>query len=94
MIVSELCKACIANLNTIVSTLADSGSRKGPAYDVQVDDHLERFTLWMGNIGALHQPESPMSLESRLCEANDVLTYVLELLDDLKDVTRDRMSAA
>lgn len=81
------------NLRTIASRLASSGSTKGPAYNAQVNDQLEKFALWMGNIGCLHKPESPLSLESRLREASDVLTHVLELLDDLKDVTSERLSA-
>jgi hypothetical protein len=48
----------------------------------------------MGNIGALHQPETSMSLESRLREANDVFTHILELLNDLNEVAGERGSAA
>ena len=48
----------------------------------------------MGNIGALHRPESSMSLESRLREANDVLTHIQELLDDLNEVAGERGSVA
>jgi len=34
-----------------------------------------------------------MSLESRLCEAGDVLAYILEFLGDLDEVARERTSA-
>lgn len=56
----------------------------------QVNDELERFSLWMGNIGSSHGPESSMSLESRLHEANDILTHILELLDGLNVVAAER----
>lgn len=92
--VSGQCRACITTLKTIVSTLSDPDRQKGRVRHEQVNDELERFSLWMGNIGALHLPESSMSLESRLHEANDVLTHILELLDDLNEVARERGSAA
>ncbi|KAF1948434.1 hypothetical protein CC80DRAFT_431567 [Byssothecium circinans] len=85
--VSEQCRTCITILKTIVSTLSDPNKHKGRIHHEQVNDELERFSLWIGNIGAMHFPESPMSLESRLCEANDISTHVLELLNDLNEVT-------
>lgn len=91
---SEQCRACITILKTIVSTLSDPVSQKGRVHHKQVNDELERFSLWMGNIGALHRPESSMSLESRLREANDVLNHILELLDNLNEVAEERRSAA
>ncbi|KAF2498252.1 hypothetical protein BU16DRAFT_288004 [Lophium mytilinum] len=84
--VSAQCRACIQKLTTIVSTLSAPDRQKGRLHHAQVNDELERFTLWIGNIGALHPPESSLSLESRLREAKDVLTHVLELLDDLIEV--------
>jgi hypothetical protein len=81
--VSELCWTCIITLTDIVSTLSDPNRKKGQVHDKQVNDELERFRLWMGNIGALNQPESSMSLESRLHKTKDVLDYVLRLLNDL-----------
>lgn len=92
--VSEQCQACITTLKTIVSTLSDPDRQKGRVHHEQVNDELEKFSLWMGNIGALHRPESSLSLESRLCEANDVLTHTLELLDDLNEVAGGRRPAA
>jgi len=92
--VSEQCRACITTLKTIVSTLSNTNRQKGHIHHEQVNDELERFSLWVGNIGAIHSPESPMSLESRLCGANDIFTHVLELLNDLSEVTGERGSAA
>lgn len=92
--VSAQCRACITTLKTIISTLSDPSRQKGRIYHKQVIDELERFSLWMGNIGTLHRPESSMSLESRLREASDVLTHILELLDDLKVAAQERGSFA
>lgn len=92
--VLEQCRACVTTLKTIVSTLSVPHRQGGRVHHEQVNDELERFSLWMGNIGALHQPESSMSLESRLREANDVLTHIQELLDNLNEVARERGSAA
>ncbi|KAF2193836.1 hypothetical protein K469DRAFT_712676 [Zopfia rhizophila CBS 207.26] len=93
MVVSvlERCRACITTLKTIVSTLSDPDRQKGRVHHNQVNDELERFSLWMGNIGALHRPESSMSLESRLREADDVLIHILELLDDMNEVAGELM---
>ena len=92
--VSEQCRACITTLKTIVSTLSNPIRQNGQVRHEQASDELERLSLWIGNIGALHQPESPMSLESRLCEAGDVLAHILELLGDLGEVARERTSAS
>ncbi|PGG95723.1 hypothetical protein GX51_08146 [Blastomyces parvus] len=86
--VLEKCRYCITTLKTVVTTLAEPNHQNGPIGD-QVNDQLERFSLWTGNIGALHRPDSPMSLEARLSEAGDVLSYVLNLLDDLSEVTSE-----
>jgi hypothetical protein len=91
--VSEQCRACVTTLKTIVSSLSDPDRQRRRVHHELVNDELERFSLWMGNIGALHLPGSPMSLESRLREASDVLTHILELLDDLNEVAGERGSA-
>ena len=88
---SEQCQTYITTMKTILSSLSNSDAQKGHIQTEQVNDELERFSLWMGNIGARHIPASSMSLESRLREASDILAYVLELLDDLNEVARERM---
>jgi hypothetical protein len=88
------CRACVTTLNTIVSTLSNPDRQRGRVHYDQVNDELGRFSLWMGNIGALHRPESSMSLESRLHEANDILAHILELLNDLNEVAGARGSIA
>jgi hypothetical protein len=88
--VSEHCRASITALKSIISTLFDPDRQNGRVHHEQVSDELERLSLWMGNIGALHRPEHPMSLESRLREANDVLIHILELLDNLHNAAGER----
>jgi hypothetical protein len=55
----------------------------------QVNEELERFTLFIGNIGALHDPESSMSIESRLQGANEVFIHLSTLLDDLIEASTE-----
>lgn len=62
------------------------GIRPGPAADV-----WDRFKLWVGNIGANHQPASSLSLESRLAGAAELLQEVLDLLADLTDALTECM---
>ena len=92
--VSERCHACITTLKAIVSILSGLDRQTARVHHEQVNDELERFSLWMGNIGSLHPPESTMSLESRLRGDNDVLTHILDLLDDLNMVAGERGSAS
>ncbi|KAH7130070.1 hypothetical protein B0J11DRAFT_419470, partial [Dendryphion nanum] len=79
-------RKCRDKLSLIIDSL--SSPSQGPrriSYE-QVIDELARFSLWMGNIGALHLPKSPLSLESRLSEADEVLSHVHDLLEDLYEV--------
>ncbi|KAF2119218.1 hypothetical protein BDV96DRAFT_642256 [Lophiotrema nucula] len=87
--VSERCRVGIGHLKAIATALSSARRQGGPVGFDRVNDELERFTLWIGNIGALHHPDSPLSLEARLREAEDILTYVLELLEELTDVAGD-----
>ena len=88
--IAEQCRACITTLKTISAILSDPYRRKGRVEFLEVTDEFERFTLWIGNIGALNPPASPMSLEARLREAEDVQTHILELLHDLNEVSLER----
>ena len=87
--VSELCRSCLISLQKIVSILSHPNHTDSRIKHDQVNEELERFTLFIGNIGALHQPESSMSIESRLNGANDVLTHIFNLLTDLNEATTE-----
>ncbi|KAI7912207.1 hypothetical protein M0657_010561 [Pyricularia oryzae] len=56
---------------------------------IDVNDALERFTLWAGNTGALLSPTSRLSLDSRLAAAPETLDQVCEVLNDLADAIAD-----
>ncbi|KAF1993823.1 hypothetical protein P154DRAFT_49837 [Amniculicola lignicola CBS 123094] len=85
--ISEKCRSCISTLKAINSA---SNARQDLAVDSdQVNEELDRFSLWIGNIGALHRPNSSLSLETRLLNADDVLLHITELLDDLQEVTNE-----
>jgi hypothetical protein len=53
-------------------------------------DVSERFNLWAQNIGALRQPASKLSLDSRLQGAPEIRDWVCELLEDLMNALNDR----
>lgn len=91
--ISNQCRTCITLLNTIVSGFSGSDGHSDKAQQNRANDELARFSLWAGNIGSLHPPESSLSLESRLYAAGDVLAHIRELLDDLVEAARDRRSA-
>jgi hypothetical protein len=87
--VSEQCRSCLTALRNIDSALSKPGHESRRVSHDQIIEEVDRFSLWTGNIGALHQPDSPMSIESRLREASDVLTHILSLLDDLGEVAHE-----
>lgn len=90
--VSDQCRSSLNTLQSIVSFFAGPDGQKGAVDEKQVVDELERFSLWIGNIGATHRPQSPLSLESRLREAPDVFEFVSRLLEDLAEVAKERES--
>ncbi|KAI0542939.1 hypothetical protein GGR58DRAFT_496404 [Xylaria digitata] len=83
--VSEQCQSCITTLKKIVSILSASKNQEGQVHHDQVNNELERLCLWAGNIRALYVPESPLSLESRLQEASDILIHVKEMLANFQE---------
>ncbi|KAF1950555.1 hypothetical protein CC80DRAFT_359652, partial [Byssothecium circinans] len=90
--ISEQCRSCLTTLKCIASAL--SGSQSSRISADQVTEELDRLSLWIGNIGGLHRPESPLSLESRLQEAEDVFSHICELLANLNDVASELLQIA
>ena len=88
--VSAQCHNIIEILQSVISFLTVGGEPSSQIDQKQVVDELERFSLWVGNIGATHRAESLLSLESRLREASDVLEFVSQLLEDLTEVAAER----
>jgi ankyrin repeat protein len=87
--VSDQCNSCLVTLQKVISILSKPDQNDGRIKYDQVCEELDRFSLFTGNIGALHRPESPMSVEFRLREANDVLIHILRLLADLNEVAEE-----
>lgn len=54
-----------------------------------VSDYLDRFSLWAGNVGAMHSPHSPSSLDQQLLEAADILEQIKRQLDELIEAIGD-----
>lgn len=54
----------------------------------------ERFDQWAGNLGALQQPSSPLSLEHRLRDAVLVSHYISDVLKSLCDSLHAGMNMA
>jgi hypothetical protein len=87
--VSERCLSCFVNLQHVVSLLSQPDRIDERVKHTQVNEELERFILFVGNIGALHDPESSMSIESRLRGANEVFIHLSTLLDDLTEASTE-----
>ncbi|CAN9091685.1 unnamed protein product [Alternaria alternata] len=87
--ISDHCRSCIISLQEVISILSQPDRSDNHVKPSQVCEELNRFGLFIGNIGALHRPESPLSIESRLQDANDVLIHILGLLADLNNVTAE-----
>ncbi|KAI1657010.1 hypothetical protein F4813DRAFT_88267 [Daldinia decipiens] len=49
-----------------------------------IEDALDRFLLWSGNLGALHLPENKLSLDYRVRAAPEIRDQICEFLDDLR----------
>ncbi|KAK3370389.1 hypothetical protein B0H63DRAFT_315449 [Podospora didyma] len=83
-------------LITLLEDKQQDGTSVMTASPVAVTDALERFTLWAGNMGAMKNPLTKLSLDYRLqsTDAADVRTHIqrqldeiLEAIDSLKNIT-------
>jgi hypothetical protein len=54
-----------------------------------VTDALERFMLWVGNLGAMRGPATKLSLDQRLSAAHDIRSEILRQLDDIAGASGD-----
>lgn len=55
----------------------------------EVVDCLDRFSLWAGNMGAMRNPTSPLSLDERLFEAVDIREQINRQLDEITEAIND-----
>ncbi|KAI0114257.1 hypothetical protein F4776DRAFT_330204 [Hypoxylon sp. NC0597] len=56
-----------------------------------IEDILDRYLLWTGNLGALHEPTNRLSLDCRLSAAPEIRDQICEFLDDLQEAIDDLM---
>ncbi|OTA88374.1 hypothetical protein M434DRAFT_80404, partial [Hypoxylon sp. CO27-5] len=56
-----------------------------------IEDILDRYSLWTGNLGALHEPTNRLSLDCRLSAAPEIRDQICEFLDDLQEAIDDLM---
>ncbi|OTA55113.1 hypothetical protein K449DRAFT_338029, partial [Hypoxylon sp. EC38] len=54
-----------------------------------IEDILDRYSLWTGNLGALHEPTNRLSLDCRLSAAPEIRDQICEFLDDLQEAIDD-----
>ncbi|KAI0381384.1 hypothetical protein F5Y04DRAFT_255358 [Hypomontagnella monticulosa] len=54
-----------------------------------IDDILDRYLLWAGNLGALHLPTSRLSLDQRLLPNPEIRDEICDFLDDLQEAIDD-----
>ncbi|KAH7086082.1 hypothetical protein BKA63DRAFT_368255, partial [Paraphoma chrysanthemicola] len=83
--VATACSSCITTLKSVITELSNRHESRSRISTGQVSEEVGRLALWAGNIGALQAPRSPLSLESRLRHEEDILSHVLELLEDLSE---------
>lgn len=56
---------------------------------VVLSDSLERFMLWAGNLGAMRQPSSKLSLDQRLIRAPEVHGLIFQHVGDIHEAVGD-----
>lgn len=78
-------------LNALVSLDATLKTRS-PEHHRCLDDIFQRYRLWAGNIGALHELKDQKSLEYRLRAAPRLQARFQELLRDVRDDLDERES--
>lgn len=74
---------------TLLTMAHGEEARRFPLLLPGLENIVERFILWAGNMGAMHPPHSRMSLDSRLAESPEVRHQISELLEDLYGAVKD-----
>lgn len=79
--------ALIRLLSEVKDKAADGQLTIQPA---NVEDLLDKFTLWAGSLGALHAPSKKLSLDYRLQDALDIRDQICHYLENLLEAIGDR----
>jgi len=82
---SRMVRQRFLDLVSILTAKQQETPRATVASPATVTDALERFTLWAGNLGAMRNPQTTLSLDHRLhaSEAADVRAHILCQLDEI-----------
>ncbi|KAM7204849.1 hypothetical protein V8F33_001438, partial [Rhypophila sp. PSN 637] len=83
----ERCRDVRQQLLGLISRMDDDGPQKAA-----LSDTMERFMLWAGNLGAMRQPSSKLSLDQRLAKAPEVHGLICRHLDDIGEALDDLSS--
>lgn len=83
---------CRGVRESLVTLAQGKDTRQFPLLLPDLEDILDRFILWTGNMGAWHPPYSRMSLESRLSDSPEVQQQISQLLIDLYEAIQDGKS--
>lgn len=84
---------CRSVRESLVTLAQENDTKQFPLLIPGLEDILERFILWAGNMGAWHPPHSRMSLDSRLSESPEVRHQIFQLLKDLYQAIQDCKNA-
>ena len=79
---------------TLAGLRSEAEEQTSPISAEDVGDLHDRFLLWAGNLGALRNPSSRLSLDRRLSEAPEVRRQILQQFDDIAEAADDRQSAS
>ncbi|KAI0009575.1 hypothetical protein F4779DRAFT_364514 [Xylariaceae sp. FL0662B] len=86
--------ALSSEIRSGLSDLKDNLERKSdsdefPIQQDTIEDILDRFLLWAGNLGALLDSTNPRSLDSRLSASPEIYEQICEFLGDLREAIHD-----
>ncbi|KAH7093791.1 hypothetical protein FB567DRAFT_181120 [Paraphoma chrysanthemicola] len=83
---SSVATKCDA-ISTLLRRIVDEVTSQGDIATTQtIQDNCSRLSIWTADIGALHESDHPLSVESRLIDHHEILSHTYTILDDLADV--------
>jgi hypothetical protein len=92
---ARLGERCIKVKNHLQSLHSAVSEKSHDDFTITKEDiggQVDRFVLWAGNMGALRNPDSKMSLDSRLNNALEVREHILRQLSYIDEAVESRKS--
>lgn len=84
MTIADAARKCLASFDRI-----DQISVATIPNQVAVEDGRSRYRIWASNLGSMHPETDRRSADYRLREAPEVITRILELLDELTEMNTE-----